>query len=190
MASAPAKSREEAVASLRGAFREFARALVRMRGRDTHTAPGQMTTAQYELLAELARRGACSAADLAGAAELSAPTVAQQLEHLAVGGYVERERSTDDRRVVVTKLTPKGRKAIERKHKHWEARWECALHGLDEAEIEAAAKALEGSPRCSPTTRQRPPQTRIGPAELCYSRHSSRGDLRPRPLTRMESSSR
>jgi DNA-binding MarR family transcriptional regulator len=142
MATAPAPGREQCVDGLRAAFREFARALVRMRGRDTHIASGQMTTAKFELLARLAEHGPCSAADLACAAELSPPTVAHQLDALAADGHVERERSTGDRRVVVTKLTGKGRKAIERKRKHWDGRWECALDGLDEREIEAAAKVL------------------------------------------------
>jgi len=79
MATAPVVGRESSVLELRSAFREFARALVRMRGRDTHIAPGKMTTAQYELLAKLAEHGACSAAELACAAELSPPTVALRM---------------------------------------------------------------------------------------------------------------
>jgi DNA-binding MarR family transcriptional regulator len=138
-----ATQRDAAVESLRSAFRDFARALVRMRGRDTHVAPGEMTTSKYELLAALAENGACSAAQLACAAELSAPTVAHQLDALAAEGHVERERSTGDRRVVVTKLTSKGSAAIDRKRKHWEGRWGCALEGLDETQIEAAATVLE-----------------------------------------------
>jgi len=142
MGAAPTSEKTEAVVALRSAFRDFARALMRMRGRDTHIAPGELTTAQYELLAHLSERGACSAAQLACAAELSAPSVAGQLDHLAAGGYVERERSADDRRIVVSTLTDEGRRAIERKRRHWDGRWKCALDGLDDREIEAAATVL------------------------------------------------
>ena len=82
----------------------------RMRGRDTHLGAGELSHAQCELLFELEERGELPAGELACAAQLSPATVTQMLDHLADGGHVERARLERDRRVVVSRLTPQGRR--------------------------------------------------------------------------------
>ncbi len=143
LAEAGAGPRPERLAELRHAFRHAYRSLRSMRGRDTHLLPGKIGHAQYELLAELDERGPLPAGELATVAGLSPAAVSQMLDHLAAEGHVERDRSEADRRIVVTKLTRRGRRQIEARRKLWGGRWEQALAGAEEEELRIAAAVLE-----------------------------------------------
>ncbi len=136
-------SRAEQLRELGLAFRHTFRVLSRLRGRDTHLGGEELSHAQFELLIELWERGELSAGDLAAAARLTPATVTQMLDHLADSGHVERARSQTDRRVVVTRLTPKGAKKIEAKRAAWQSRWEQALAGVDAAELRGATRVLQ-----------------------------------------------
>lgn len=138
-------SEEQWVAELRElgkAFRRAFRSLSRLRGRDTHLGSGELSHAQCELLFELEERGELSAGELACAAQLTPATVTQMLDHLAAGGHVERARSERDRRVVVSRLSAHGRRAIEAKREKWQGRWEQALADVDVEELRAATRVL------------------------------------------------
>jgi DNA-binding MarR family transcriptional regulator len=134
--------RAELLAELGLAFRGTFRALSRLRGRDTHLAGGQLSHAQFQLLIELEERGDLPAGELATAAQLAPGTVTQMLDALADSGHVERVRSERDRRVVLTRLTPAGRRQIAAKRAAWQERWEAALEGVSERELAAATKVL------------------------------------------------
>jgi DNA-binding MarR family transcriptional regulator len=125
------------------AFRRVFRGLIRMRGRDTHLGGSELSHAQFELLIELYERGELPAGELAAAARLSPAAVTQMLDHLAAAGQVERVRSQSDRRVVVSRLTPQGRRKILAKRAIWQSRWEHALDGLSARELQAATRVLE-----------------------------------------------
>jgi MarR family transcriptional regulator, organic hydroperoxide resistance regulator len=129
--------------ALRAAFRQTLRSVIRLRGRDTHLAGSELSHAQFELLTELADRGPLPAGELAAAASLTPGTVTQMLDHLAASGHVERLRSQTDRRVVVTRLTRRGRRQIEAKREVAQQHWEEALAGLEPAELRAATKVFE-----------------------------------------------
>jgi DNA-binding MarR family transcriptional regulator len=124
------------------AFRRTFRGLSRLRGRDTHLGGTELSHAQCELLFELEERGELSAGELAVAAQLTPATVTQMLEHLAASGHVERTRLESDRRVVVSRLSPRGRREIEVKREKWQGRWEQALTDVDVAELRAATRVL------------------------------------------------
>src|SRR5450631_1313859 len=135
-------AREVKLQELRVSFRRIFRALNRLRGRDTHLGADELSNAQVELLSELYDRGALPAGELAAAAGLTPGTVTQMLDHLAACGHVERDRSLEDRRVVLSRLTPQGRRRIQAKKREWQSRWEEALDGVDEADIQAASRVL------------------------------------------------
>jgi DNA-binding MarR family transcriptional regulator len=135
-------SRVVELTELGDAFRRVFRALGRLRGRDTHLAGGELSHAQVELLIELQERGELPAGELAAAARLTPATVTQMLDHLADCGQVERVRSETDRRVVVSRLTPQGRRKIEAKREAWQSRWEEALQGVEERDLRAATRVL------------------------------------------------
>src|SRR5271166_556878 len=111
--AAPAEVREARLTELGQAFRSVFRTLNRIRGRDTHLAGVELSHAQFELLIELQERGELSAGELAQAARLAPGTVTQMLDGLAESGHVERARSEQDRRIVVSRLTQLGEGQIE-----------------------------------------------------------------------------
>ncbi len=65
------------------------------------------------------------------------------LDHLAECGHVLRTRADDDRRVVVTCLTPQGEDKVQSKRAAWQARWEQALADVDAEELRVATRVLE-----------------------------------------------
>jgi DNA-binding MarR family transcriptional regulator len=169
----PARAHAGQLNELGLAFRRVYRALSRLRGRDTHLGGSELSRAQLELLAELEERGELPAGELAAAAGLSPGTVTQMLDHLAGCGHVERTRSEIDRRVVVSRLTPGGRRQLEAKRAAWKARWDEALVEVPAEDLEAATRVLErlgvmfeeasagdepGTPKSS---RQRPSRPRL-----------------------------
>lgn len=124
-------------------FRATVRSVIRLRGRDTHLGGAELSHAQLELLIELYERGELPAGELATAARLSPATVTQMLDHLAAAGHVERVRSPEDRRVVVSRLTPEGRRLLVAKREAWNERWQLALAGVSERELRAATRVLQ-----------------------------------------------
>ncbi|MBS1843495.1 MAG: MarR family transcriptional regulator [Actinobacteria bacterium] len=134
--------REAAVTELGGAFRRAFRSLRSLRGRDTHRGD-EVGHAQFELLIELYVKGAMQAGELAEAVEASAATVSGMLDGLSEAELVERTRSEADRRIVVVKLTRRGRRKVEARKAEWQRRWQEALEGLDDEELLIAARVLE-----------------------------------------------
>ncbi|RNB84497.1 MarR family transcriptional regulator [Brevibacillus fluminis] len=79
----------------------------RLRGRATRI-PGAISLAHARALKVLAVEGELSIKDLATHTETTASGVTQLVNGLETNGYVERIRSSQDRRTVTVKLTPKG----------------------------------------------------------------------------------
>jgi DNA-binding MarR family transcriptional regulator len=125
------------------AFRRVFRTLNRLRGRDTHLGGSELSQAQFELLLELEDGGELPAGELAAAARLTPATVTPMLDQLAACGHVERSRSDTDRRVVVTRLTPLGRRKIRARRQAWKARWDEALADVPAEDLQAATRVLE-----------------------------------------------
>jgi DNA-binding MarR family transcriptional regulator len=73
----------------------------------------------------------------------SAATVSGMLDNLCAAELVERTRSEADRRIVVVKLTRRGRRKVEARKAVWQRRWQEALEGLDDEELVVAARVLE-----------------------------------------------
>lgn len=134
--------REAAVAELGRAFRRAFRSLRSLRGRDTHRGH-EIGHAQFELLIELYASGPLPAGELAEAVEVSAATVSGMLDGLSEAELIERTRSDSDRRLVVVKLTRRGRRKVEARKAVWQRRWEEALEGLEDEELRVAARVLE-----------------------------------------------
>jgi DNA-binding MarR family transcriptional regulator len=84
-----------------------------------------------------------SAGELAEAVEASAATVSGMLDHLAEAELIERTRSETDRRIVVVKLTRRGRRKVEARKALWQRRWQEALEGVDDEELRVAAAVLD-----------------------------------------------
>lgn len=135
-------SRTEALEEFGRAFKGANAALRRLRGRETHRA-GELSHAQYGLLFALRDGAPRSLRELALAADVSPATAAEMLDALAGVGLVERNRSTDDKRVVLTELTDRGQTAIEERRARYEPRWRAALQHFSAEELLTAAAVLE-----------------------------------------------
>ncbi|MBO0767500.1 MAG: MarR family transcriptional regulator [Solirubrobacterales bacterium] len=117
-------------------------ALRRLRGRETHRS-GQLSFAQYGLLFGLAEHSPRSTRELATHSDLSPATVTQMLDHMEAQGLVARTRSEEDRRVVLTELTERGRNLVNERHAQMLPRWQSALADFSASELEAAARVLQ-----------------------------------------------
>ncbi len=123
-------------------FKRVMAAFRRLRGRETHR-PGELSYAQYGLLGALSDGGALSARELAVAADVSPATVTEMLDALTSAGLVARARSQQDRRIVLTSLTERGRELVAERHARWEPHWRGALAQFSDRELLTAAAVLD-----------------------------------------------
>jgi DNA-binding MarR family transcriptional regulator len=140
-APAPAAQQLEPHEQLGLAFKAAMAAVRRLRGRETHR-PGALSNAQYGLLFSLSFQAEMSARDLAEAATLSPATVTQMLEGLEAHGLVKRLRSAEDKRVVLTALSDRGREVVEKHRAQVEPRWRASLAEFTPEQLATAAAVL------------------------------------------------
>jgi DNA-binding MarR family transcriptional regulator len=134
--------RAEALEAFGRAFKATMAAVRRLRGRETHH-PEELSYAQYSLLFGLADGSPKSSRDLALAADVSPASAAEMLDALAVSGLVERMRSQDDKRIVLTSLSTRGKAVVDERRARYEPRWQAALEGFSEAELTTTAAVLD-----------------------------------------------
>ncbi|MBV8429895.1 MAG: MarR family transcriptional regulator [Solirubrobacterales bacterium] len=134
--------RSEALEELGRAFKGVSAAIRRLRGRETHH-PGELSYAQYGLLFGLADGEAKSSRELALAADVSPATAAEMLDALAASGLVTRARSPDDKRIVLTSLTDRGKAVVDERRARYEPRWRAALEGFSQEELTSATAILD-----------------------------------------------
>ena len=142
LGDAGASERGDAGQHLARSFKGAMAAVRRLRGREIHR-PGELTDAQYSLLFCLRDQSQMSLRDLAEVADLSPASVTEMLEGLAAAGFVERQRSDRDRRVVLTSLTDNGRVLVEERRARFEPRLRAALEPFSEDELVVAAAVLD-----------------------------------------------
>lgn len=73
------------------------------------TRPFGMTAADYSMLAQLARRGPCSSADMARASRITPQAVTQQVSQLESKGLVVRYENPANRRITLIEVSDLGR---------------------------------------------------------------------------------
>jgi MarR family transcriptional regulator, organic hydroperoxide resistance regulator len=132
----------DALEQLGRSFKGAMAAVRRLRGRETHR-PGELSFAQYSLMFGLVDGGQKSVRELAFAADLSPASVTQMLENLAGVGLVERVRSKDDKRVVLTSLTERGDALLSERRARLQPRWRNALAEFSDDELRTAAVVLD-----------------------------------------------
>lgn len=135
-------TRSESLQAFGRAFKAANAALRRMRGRETHH-PGELSYAQYGLLFGLCDGVPRSLRELAIAADVSPATAAEMLDSLVAAGLVERVRSVQDKRVVLTSLTERGHALIDERRVRYERRWRSALKQFSDEELLTAAAVLD-----------------------------------------------
>ena len=132
----------EAQTRVAHAFKAVTVAMRRLRGRQSQYRGGRLSYAQMGLLFGLDCEHAVSARELAELAVLSPATVTQMLEALETEGLVVRERSAEDRRVVLTRLTDHGQEVMKAHRADAQARWRATLAAFDDSQLDAASEVL------------------------------------------------
>ncbi len=135
-------ARAQAMESFTRAFKGANAALRRLRGRESHH-PGELSYAQYGLLFALCDGVPRSLRELALAADVAPATAAEMLDSLAAAGLVERSRSEQDKRVVLTSLTDRGHALIDERRARYEPRWRRALAEFSDKDLMTAAAVLD-----------------------------------------------
>ncbi|HMK12028.1 MAG TPA: MarR family winged helix-turn-helix transcriptional regulator [Acidimicrobiales bacterium] len=96
---------------------------------------------QYRVMVFLSE-GAAGASTLAGTLAVSRPTITVVVDGLVAKGYVERQGDETDRRKVHHRLTPTGRRALDRADAAVAARLaDLAVH-IDDQETRTAVRGL------------------------------------------------
>jgi DNA-binding MarR family transcriptional regulator len=132
----------DGVAALGQSFKHAMAAVRRLRSRETRH-PGALSDAQYTLLFGLRDVPELRLSELAELAALSPASATEMLDGLAAAGLVRRERSENDRRVVLTSLTERGRNLVEARRARFEPRWRAALAEFSDDELLIAANVLD-----------------------------------------------
>jgi MarR family transcriptional regulator, organic hydroperoxide resistance regulator len=132
----------DATEAVRLAFVELMGAERRLRARDQKCAKGDLTQGQIRALFTIDKSGEATAGELAKAAELSPASVSTMLDNLEREGIVSRQRSEQDRRVVVVTLTDSGRALLDAKRDAWRTRGAAALAGVPDEHLVAAADVM------------------------------------------------
>ena len=99
-----------------------------------HMEPHGLTTPQFSILMLVAGNGDVNQKQLGQALDISPPNMAVTLDRMAERGWIERVRSTRDRRAQQIHLTAAGRSLAERTRKIAATMEEPALAALSRAE--------------------------------------------------------
>lgn len=133
-------ARQQAIDELEHAYRSVSAAQRRLRGRDAML--NGLSVPQYSLLRPLLENDELSSGELSAAAGLTPATATHMLEQLARTGMIVRERAPHDRRVVMTRLTPDGRKYLQERHEKMMKAWTEMIDGLSDEAIRGAADVM------------------------------------------------
>ena len=100
-----------------------------------------LNSAHLGVLAMLVERP-CNLSELADYQGVSLPTMSGSISRLEARGWVQRERSTDDRRIVIIQLTPLGEQKLAEMHEQVEAYIGRLLESTSPTERETLAEGL------------------------------------------------
>ena len=136
------RARADALTGFTRAWKGALSAMRRMRSRETQH-PGELSYAQYGLLFGLSDGAPKSTRELALAADVSPATATEMLDALAAAGLVDRTRSAEDKRIVLTTLTDRGNALVEERRARFEPRWRAAFGEFSDEELATAARVMD-----------------------------------------------
>lgn len=100
-----------------------------------------LNSAHLGVLAMLVERP-CNLSELAEYQGVSLPTMSGSISRLEARGWVQRERSTQDRRIVIIQLTPQGKLKLAEMHEQVEAYIGRLLESTSPTDRETLAEGL------------------------------------------------
>jgi DNA-binding MarR family transcriptional regulator len=99
-----------------------------------HLGPLQLKAVEFSILVLVASNDEVNQKQLGAALDVSAPNMAVTLDRMVERGWVERVRSTQDRRAQIIHLTAQGRELVQRAEKIARTMEHTALQALSPAE--------------------------------------------------------
>jgi DNA-binding MarR family transcriptional regulator len=120
--------------------------VTRLARRLRQQAEAGITPSMLSALSSAERQGPLTMSDLCGAEQVQPPTMTRIVAALVEAGLIAREADPGDGRVVWVKVTPEGRRLLERSRRRKEAYLARALASLEPRELETlrdAAAVLE-----------------------------------------------
>jgi len=102
-----------------------------------------LTVAQLRVMLVLHNTGPCRMSDIAGILDIALPTATGIVDNLVKKTLVLREADTQDRRLVICKLSPLGETSINSMWNLGRVQMENLLEGLTEEELEKAIEVAE-----------------------------------------------
>ncbi len=102
-----------------------------------------ISMAQFKVLFILFHHGPSTVGALAQVLNVKLPTVSATLERLVKSGYVQREESPDDRRLVINRLTAEGTLLVNQLRAERRLRVDQALGRLNEGDVQALTTSLQ-----------------------------------------------
>lgn len=123
-------------------FLEIIPLVMRVVAADLRRSELTIDPAYFRLLDMLSKR-AWSLSELAEKQAVSLPTMSKTISTLEERGWVERLRSSEDRRVVLVELTPAGRVALNAVHAQMLTRVAGVLEPLSAAQRQELASGLD-----------------------------------------------
>lgn len=118
------------------------RTVFRLTRRLRRSAHAGITPSQLSALGSVDRDGPLALGDLAAIEDLAPPTLTGIVAKLEAGGLVAREPAPADRRVAVVRITPAGRRLLDRGRRRGDDYLTARLERLDPADRAALARAL------------------------------------------------
>jgi DNA-binding MarR family transcriptional regulator len=122
-------------------------AVTRLARRLRQEAEAGITPSMLSALSSAERQGPLTMRDLCAVEQVQPPTMTRIVAALVAAGLVVRETDAEDGRVAWVKVTPNGRRLLERSRRRKEAFLARAIRELDAGDVatlEAAADVLEG----------------------------------------------
>jgi len=103
----------------------------------------ELTSAQIKVLATFIERKCYTMTALSQMLSVALPTMTAMIDRLIQNGLVTRERDEDDRRVVMVRLTPEGKKVIDNLMVIRKREIEKLLQALTHEEVELFLGSIE-----------------------------------------------
>ena len=109
------------------------------KGTADETTPYNLTPLEFTLLRICLEKGECTATELAGYLPVDASRISRLVTGLVDNGLLLRRRLTEDRRVVMLRLSDEGSELVSTIHRHIQAHNDNLTEGISGEEMSAFA---------------------------------------------------
>ena len=120
----------------------------------------KMTIAQLKSMFFISARGKTNFKKLADALGVTPPNITGIIDRLVKQGLVSRTENAEDRRVMLLQMTAKGQELIHRLHENRFQNMHSIVNSMDEDELNALMKGLNGVLKAAEALREEEPESK------------------------------